>query len=654
MKLTRFKTILLLITWILLYSCEDEERTPEQQEREKIMAVENLLRDNQWGFQDMSISVQYESMAIPLLARVADENGMVQPGTYDSYAIYGNNKRQLNNTYTFTRDAIFLDTTRLERFDKIAGYYVLSTSQIRINPDSASSINFDYINQSETNRFILSTSSPYTQEYINSVNQRIIDAILADKPSDIAEAVVTFLQENEKVSKAIQKFLYDLIHGKVEEITQSPEELSEKLAEAIVQKLGEIDWEEVLYDKTLEFLVNLQAEDPEQKATELAQRMADKIEASLSQSELFNTLLPILQQFENETLAVLSSRIAAAVYEKIAEELSEDNVYKRVYPIWAQFTEADSVTVSETADTLAAVVTAHFFDADTLTKKLLPFIKVIEETPTRNLSELAQEIIDSVLIPTIDQINEAFPGLGLEPDWKSVKPIISSLLTTIKAKLGSSTVEDLSADLAYALIDIMDLVLHKGFEKAIFSLQQIPADQAASVVASWITNLVEMAEQPLVDFIEEKLDAIFQGFEAEKAARELSVLIHAKIIEVFSEENLYTLVLPLLEAFQEADVEKIAMTIAGWINDTGIMPGDITEEELIDELAEIISELIGKINPDDVTQALVDLLLNNNLVDILDGRILKKVLEIKIYELLGAVARNVNAINDIEIVIQLK
>ena len=654
MKRIFLKTLILLGIVLLLYACEDEKSTPEQLEREEIMVIENLLRDNQWGFHDMTVSVKYEARAIPLLANVADENGMVQPGIYDSYAIFGNNHRQLNNTYKFTRDDIMLDTSNQDVFNKISGYYVLSTSQIRINPDSTRAINFNYISQNEIRKFQLSTSSIYSQELIASVNQRIIDKVLAGKPNDIANAVVTLLQENENVSKAIEQFLYDLIHGKIEEITQSPEELSESLAKLIVQKLVEIDWAELLYDKILESLQNLQAENPEEKASELAQGMADKIEASLSQSDIYNVLLPILQDFENEALPVLSSRIAAAVYNKIASELSEENIYNRVYPLWEQLTIADSITVVETADTLAAIATAHFFDADTLSKKLIPFIQKIEDTPTRSLSSLAQEIIDSVLIPTIYQINEAFPGLVLEPNWTSIKPIISSLLTAVKAKLSSTTVEELSADLAYAIIDIMDLVLQKGFEKAIFSLQQIPADQAASVVASWIVNLVEMAEPAVIDFIAGMLDEIFQKFEAEKAAQELSVLIHAKILEVFGEENLYNLFLPLLEAFQEADVERIAHTIANWIIDMGLIPDDLTEEELIAALAEGISKIIGHVDPDNVTQQLVDFLLNNNLVNVLDGRILKQVLEIKIYELLGAVAGNMNAIDGIEIVIQLK
>ena len=654
MKKFYLKALLIIGIGFLLYSCNEEDKTPEQIERDKIMAIEDLLRNNQWAFTDMSVSVKFESRAIPLLANVADENGMVQPGIYDSYAIFGNNNRQLNYTYKFTRDDIMLDTSNVEDFNKIAGYYVLSTSQIRINPDSSNSINFNYVNQSEENRFLLSTTSIYSEELIASINNIIINRVLLGKPNDISEAFVNLLLENEKVSKAIEQFLYNMIHGKIEEITQSPEQLSEELAKIIVQKLGEIDWEELLFDKILTFLQDLQEINPEEKATKIAQRLADKIDASLTQSDIYDVLLPVLENFENETIPVLSSQIAAAIYEKIAEALSEENLYNRIYPIWDDLTKADTTSVIETADTLAAIVTARFFDSDTLTESLIPFVQKIEDTPSLKLSKLSQEIIDSVLIPAVDNINEAFPGAELDPDWSTIKPVISGLLTAIKAGLGSSTVEELAGTLAEGIIGIMDLVLQKGFEKAIYSLQQIPAEQVATVVSSWITNLVEMAEQPVVDFIEDKLNAILDKFEAEKAAEELSVIIHAKLLEVFSEENLYKLFLPILEAFQKIDIEKVAKIIAEWIIDLGLISDNITEDQLIAKLSEILSGLIGNINPDEAAEKLVELILENDLVKNLDGKLLKFVLESKLYELMNTLAGDVNAIDNFEIVIQRK
>lgn len=648
------KSIILLIAALLLSACEKDEKTPTQIERDKIMAIENLLRDNRWGFNDLSVAIQFETEAVPLLANVADENGMVQPGIYDSYAIFGNNKRQLDYSYEFLRDDILVDTTNQDNFFRIGGYYVLNTEQIRIRLDSVNAIVFNYTNQEENNKFAFATSSIYKENFIASVNQRIIDALLSEKPDDLANRVVDFLLNNENLRKAIDRFLYDLLHGKIEEITQSPEELAERLTRLIVEKMKEIDWEEVLYDRILEFLQNLQAEDPEDTASELARRMADKIEASLSLSDIYDTLLPIMQNTENEVLPVLSSRIAAAVYEKIASELSEENIYNRVYPIWEDFTGADSIQVSEAADTLAAIGSARFFDADTLTGKLTPFVQSIADTPTRNLTQLAQEIIDSTLMPIVDQLNETFPGLELDPNWTSIKPVITGVLTGIKAKLGTSTVEELSAELADAIISIMEVVLREGFEAAIYNLQEIPADLAGSVIASWLTNLVEMVEQPVIDFIEGKLNEIFKKFEAEKAAQELSVLIHDKILEVFNEERLYNLFLPLLEAIQEADIEEIARAISRWIVDTGLLPDDLTEEDLVAVLALLLEDLIAQIDPDEATQNLLDFLRDSDLVKNIDGKILKEVLTIKIYELYGRIAGSVNAIEGIELVIELK
>ena len=90
------------------------------------------------------------------------------------------------------------------------------------------------------------------------------------------------------------------------------------------------------------------------------------------------------------------------------------------------------------------------------------------------------------------------------------------------------------------------------------------------------------------------------------------------------------------------------------IVDAGLLPDDLTQEDLTAALTLLLEDLIGKINPDEATQKLVDLLLNNDLVNTLDGVVLKKVLEIKIYELYGKVASNINAIDKIEIILQVK
>ena len=73
MKRNLIKLSTLICILLLLFACNDEERTPEQQERDEIIAVENLLRGNYWSFIDMSVSIQVPALAPPLLVNVADE-----------------------------------------------------------------------------------------------------------------------------------------------------------------------------------------------------------------------------------------------------------------------------------------------------------------------------------------------------------------------------------------------------------------------------------------------------------------------------------------------------------------------------------------------------------------------------------------------------
>lgn len=650
-----FEILAIVSIVIFLSSCsKEDERTPEQMERDLIMATEDILRSNYWGFYDMKVTVQYESKASPLLVNVADENGMVQPGTYDSYDIFGDNKRQLNYTYSFTRDDILNDTIGEDNFFRIGGYYVLNTTDMRISLDTINPVKFDYQYSSENNRFAFNTDGIHKDNLLDFLNNSIIGIAINERPGQIADAFVEMVLENEKVSEAVHQYLYDFIHGKVEGIQESPEKLAEVITRIVINKLSETDFESILYDKILQALDRLQTkfDNPEEIAADLAKRFSEKIEAAISEEDIYNIILPRIENFENETLPVISEQIANMVFEKISEKLSEENVYNKIYPLWESVTQVDTATVEGTANKLSEVVTAHFFDAASLTQKMLPFVTKIDETSTIKLSSLAQEIIDDVLIPSVDKINERFPGLLLEPDWESIKPYLTSALTGIKAGLKNSTVEDMSAALANTVIGIMDLSIQKGFEKAMYRIQQVPPDQVASYVSSWVANLVDMAEQPIVDLIEEKLNTVFDKFESDKIAEELSQLIHSKVMDVLSEEQIYQLILPVMEAVKNADIEKIADKLADLIIEMGV--NKVDKEQLVDKLTEVIEKLIGKINPDEVSEKLANLIIETDLVQGIDGYWLAKVIEIKTYQLIINVARNLNSVENIEIVIQVK
>ncbi len=230
--------------------------------------------------------------------------------------------------------------------------------------------------------------------------------------------------------------------------------------------------------------------------------------------------------------------------------------------------------------------------------------------------------------------------------------MLTSALTIIKSSLDDQSDAEAAAGLAEIIIDIMDSTISKGVQTAIFRLQDIPADQAAQVIAAWIYNLVEVAEPGIVAFLEDELNGLVDMFNAEELAENLSAIIHNKILEVFAADNIYNLILPIMERLSEINVEAAAEKIAGWL--TALIKDNISQEEVLDALTEIISQLIGNINVDDATEKLVDLILQSGLVENIDGATLKQLIEFKTYVLLTDLAKGINAIEKIEIRIAVK
>ena len=652
------KTFLLLtiIAALFFASCDQDKdiRTPEEKQLENMKAAANLLQYNTWGFNDLIVDVKSEMRAIPLLANVADENGKVQPGTYYSYDIFGNDRRQEVFSYQFMNNKIYLDSVGQGEYQISGSYVVLRSNEISIAHDSLFPVRYKYEYLEDEGLFKM-TSGQLGNALINkAVNLMVTKAIYSGKPDDIANLVVDKILGNEDIQAGIQLLLYDLIHGNLDELVDNPEEIAQKLAELVFQKLKEVDWEALVYEKLVLLLEELKVDNPQQAAEELADRLANRIETGISQSDIYDAILPVLMNFENETLPKLVPVVAEAIYGVIGNAFSEENIYNKIYPVWIGFSEVDSSVIVELGDTLGSVISEHFFDAEALATSLEPFIATLRSTSSLKIPALAQDIIDNVLIPLVDSINASFPGMELDPDWESIKPILTSALTVIKTSIGDQTDAEAAASLAESVIGIMNSVISKGIQAAIFHLQDIPADQASQVIAAWISNLVDVAEPQIVAFLEGKLNDLASLFNAEEVAEELSAKIHDKVLEVFSTENIYQLILPLMERLSEINVEAAAGVITDWLFDLDLIKDNISEEEVVDAIAGMITELIGTINVDEASQKLVDLILQSEIVNSIDGKVLKQLLEIKIYELLIELGNELNAIEKIELSIMVK
>jgi hypothetical protein len=647
------KSSYILIVFAVLItfgSCQKEDPlvSPDYRAIQKVKDTEILLRNNLWAYNDLVVDVQYEMRAISLLANVADANGMVQPGKYNSYAIYGNAKRQDRYSYQFSTSKMYRDTANGNAYYKMGFYNVLSNKDIQLNPDSLGRYTYAYQYKEDDDLFVL-TSNQLTNGYINDFTSKLVaNAILTDKPDEIANAMVDKVLNSQNVQDAMQQLLYDMIHGKVEGLTANPEKVSQKLAEVILQELQDVDWEALVYNKLVDILSELKVNNPQQAAQALAQQLASNIESSVNQADIYSAILPVLQNFEDETLPVLVPQLAQAIYSVMTNILSEENIYNKIYPVWESFAQVDSTEISSVADTLGSVLTVHFFDADSLASSLEPFIATLRTTSTVQIPALAQSIINNTLVPLVDSINASFPGMDINPDWSNVKTILSSALTVLKSSLAGKTDAQAAAELAQGVISIMDGIISSGVENAIQQLQAIPSDQASQVIAAWIVNLVDVAQPQIVAFLDDKLSDIADLFSAEETAAELSEQIKNKVLEVFSVSNIYDLIFPVMENLSDLDVEAVAEKMADWLTDLELIKSNVSEEQLLNALTDIISDLIGEINVDNATQKLVDAILQSDIVNNIEGSVLKQVLELKIYDFLLHVEQQLNAISNIE------
>jgi actin-like ATPase involved in cell morphogenesis len=109
-----------------------------------------------------------------------------------------------------------------------------------------------------------------------------------------------------------------------------------------------------------------------------------------------------------------------------------------------------------------------------------------------------------------------------------------------------------------------------------------------------------------------------------------------------------------MEQLSEINIEAAAQKITDWLFDLGIIKDNVSEEQVLDALTEIISELISNINVDEASQKLVDQILQSGIVENIDGSVLKQLIEFKAYEFLLELQKEINAIEKIEFRISRK
>ncbi len=655
--MNKFKLVLFVfVIGFASVSCNKEIKSPEQLNQENIISIQNTLMDNNWNFSNTEVIIKHETRAFPFLSNLADENGMIQAGIYDAHDIYGDNSQHSFMRFLFGRDKISIDSAGLGDFNHFATYFLMTTNKLWIkSSDAKLSSRLQYSYSAESGMFTCSSSNLRNDKVVSILDKIVTNAILNGTPNKIADAFTEKIIENISVKDTIASLLYDIIYGKVDYINQNSEIIAEKVAEKVVDKIAEIDWEEIVYNKLVTLLEELKVENPEAVAADLAFKIENKIQTLVSEQMIYDAIFPYIQNFKDETLTNLVPILSEVIYKVISVVMTEDRIVTKIEPIWEEYSEVDSLKITQVADTLGTVVTHHFFDSNSLSLKLIPFVTDLQNTPVYKLSKLSQNIIDSVLIPVIDRINTHFPGANIEPNWNKVKPAITSSLIIIKSSISSLTPEQAASSLANTIIALINKEMSEGFALGLFYLQEIPADQASLIISAWIINIIDIAEPQIVAFIETELNKIVDKFNAEEVSKLIAAKIHQKIIDVFSEENIYSLIFPILDSIANINVEASAKKITEWLFDLDIIKDNLNQETVINKISDIINQLIiDKIDAHNIAQKLTEAIMSSNIVEGIDSTFLKKIITIKTYEFLLTISNSLNAVESVEVKLIIK
>ncbi len=477
-----------------------------------------------------------------------------------------------------------------------------------------------------------------------------------------ASKLTEILFEDPRVQDALEEYLYEGIRGRLEEIPeQDPEDVSRKLAQAIVQLLQEQDIEGIVEAALVQRLKELTDLDPESTAKEMASKIAKKIELAFSEERIIEVILPRLEEMKDNAEAVAAG-VSEVLYQALTSLLSEERISAIVESVWVEFADIAEVDIVAIAGELATVIVDNWLNPETLSNALLPFAQRIEATPVRDIPALAEEAI-AELQRIVDGLNEKFPDLNLSPDWSEVSRVVTAAFVGAKGVIGADGAQDFADDLGILLAD--SIFSHEKIEgaatKALLALQEIDPAVAGQKIGTWLAELLSQKETEITQSLAARLEAMIDALDAKDAASTIAEIVHDKIVTRLDEEALYERLLPILEKLTQIDPEGAAAFLIDLLQDAELLskicapdkpPLPTCEDLLADYLQEILEDLLP-LDKDAIAHRLVQLITESDLLtEILTEERVDKLIKFALYRRVLERAKNLNSIQRIELELQ--
>ena len=599
--------------WVLfmgLSSCE-EERDPV------IVAVEEtqaILRNNEWGLSELLVTVSNPDLPPPFMAAVTNDS--LQEGIYNIDQIFDSVDNVNNYRYLFTEDnEILVDSLGDGNLTFGGTYKVRGSNDIRLGIADLKKIPYRFLYLTEPRTMTFDADQGTAALVIDAYNRLYTRLIVKETPDRVGDAIARLLFNNRIVQRAINNFLVDLISGKLEFVNEiDPVALSDSLATVIFDEIQARDWQTILSDAIEAELEKFTDIDPDAVSLLISEQVVAVIQERFSTEAIFEFLLPFLEQVGERPPEEVAESIAIVVTAFILDIFDEDQLQEIILPIWEEFTKVPDSTVATVSDSLATIVEDNWINQDQLSDLFLPAMEKIDATPLPQLGNLASEVVDSLTV-IVDEINTTFPDLNLSPDYDAIGTAVTAALVGLKPiinTLGTEAAADQIADLILSTF-LTHEAIQNAFISAINFLQSIDPQTASARISEWLANLIGLAEDELIAFLTLKLSPIVEDLDPDFAAFQIARALNQLITDTVTQDFVFDLVFPLIEAISNINTQLVANYLAARILESDLVKETVTEENIAMLLLPVL-EQIKETDTEEVAQSIIDAIINNDLV----------------------------------------
>ncbi|OHX66705.1 hypothetical protein [Flammeovirga pacifica] len=600
---------LLLTLLAILIGCEQ----PIDPVIDQVSSIESTLHAHKWYLNNFQIETKNDDVPPPVLWNTSQFK--TAQGNYDSndmpFDVID------NSTHEFTPKREILKASEFNNFisEEIGNYFIINDRTIRISND-AIKLNYKYNYNPELQHFTLTVNENDASKLIEKANNKLVKYAANRTPEKIGGLITTLLYHNKTIQGIINDAIANWLSGKAEFIdTLSPEETAQYLSEELFkyleslqidQKISEIVKQEL--DKILDF-------DADKVSQNISIKIANLVEQQLSTDQLYQLLLPYTEQIATspeESAQVISN----GILQLIGNILSEENINALVENAWNSFGEIQEEDIQSIAHSFTQVIEDNWVNEENIYSILLPFVQKIEDTSILNMGSLANEATEAIK-GVVDRVNDIFKEVNLNPDYDKISSTLKTSFIAAKPIISLNGGAEKTTSQISTLIKnefLSEQFIQSTIVSGIKGLQNIPAETVAPKVTALITTIGQYVAPEVQEFIASKLTLLLMDVDAGYLSFKIAKTLNSTLTQLLSEENVYSILFPLMVEINSINTKKIGDFIAAKVMDLDIIQENINHENISQLIANVLTNA-QNIGSENIVQGIIDAVINTGIFE---------------------------------------